>query len=66
MLSLESHPFDILIAKQHKIGNQPSLTMHQKYGSDVITGGAKNPQQFDDPDDDALDEMAKLLDEDDD
>ncbi|DAC59652.1 MAG TPA: hypothetical protein D7I07_01655 [Candidatus Poseidoniales archaeon] len=35
-------------------------------GADTLTGGAKNPQQFDEPDDDALDEMAKLLDEDDD
>ena len=42
------------------IDNAPKIA-----GSDVITGRAKNPQQFDDPDDDALDEIAKLLDEDD-
>ena len=30
-------------------------------GSDIIEGGAKNPEQFDEPDEDALDEMAKLL-----
>jgi len=30
-------------------------------GEDVIEGGAINPEQFDEPDDDALDEMAKLL-----
>ena len=43
------------------IDNAPKIA-----GSDIISGGSKNPQQFDDPDDDALDEMAKLLDEDDD
>ena len=35
-------------------------------GDDVLEGGARNPQQFEEPDDDALDEMAKLLGEDDD
>ncbi len=30
-------------------------------GDDELGGAAKNPQQFDDPDDEALDEMAKLL-----
>lgn len=35
-------------------------------GEDTLEGGARNPQQFDEPDDDALDEMAKLLGEDDD
>ena len=30
-------------------------------GADELGGAAKNPQQFDDPDDEALDEMAKLL-----
>ena len=35
-------------------------------GEDQLEGGARNPQQFDEPDDDALDEMAKLLGEDDD
>ena len=33
-------------------------------GSDVMDGAAKNPEQFDEPDDEALDEMAKLLGED--
>ena len=33
-------------------------------GDDILEGSAKNPEQFDEPDDDALDEMAKLLDED--
>ena len=35
-------------------------------GEDVIEGGARNPQQFEEPDDDALEEMAKLLGEDED
>jgi len=30
-------------------------------GQDVIEGGAINPEQFDEPDDDALDEMHDLL-----
>ena len=35
-------------------------------GDDELEGGARNPQQFDEPDEDALEEMAKLLGEDDD
>ena len=30
-------------------------------GEDLLEGAAKNPEQFDEPDDDALEEMAKLL-----
>lgn len=30
-------------------------------GQDVLEGGAINPEQFDEPDDDALDEMHELL-----
>ena len=30
-------------------------------GDDMMEGSAKNPEQFDEPDEDALDEMAKLL-----
>ncbi|MDP6200170.1 MAG: hypothetical protein QF531_05305 [Candidatus Poseidonia sp.] len=30
-------------------------------GEDVLEGGARHPQQFDEPDDEALEEMAKLL-----
>ena len=33
-------------------------------GDDVLKGGARNPQQFDEPDENALEEMAKLLGED--
>ena len=35
-------------------------------GDDMLEGGAKNPEQFEEPDDDALEEMAKLLGEDED
>ncbi len=34
-------------------------------GDDEMDGGAKNPEQFDEPDDDALEEMAELLGDDD-
>ncbi len=34
-------------------------------GEDVLDGGAKNPSQFDEPDEDALEEMADLLGEND-
>jgi len=30
-------------------------------GADILGGSAKNPEQFDEPDEDALDEMQKLL-----
>jgi hypothetical protein len=30
-------------------------------GDDTLEGGAKDPEQFDEPDDDALDEMGDLL-----
>ncbi len=33
-------------------------------GEDTLGGGAKNPSQFDEPDDEALEEMAELLGED--
>ena len=33
-------------------------------GNDVMDGGAKNPDQFNEPDEDALQEMADLLGED--
>ena len=33
-------------------------------GEDALEGGAKDPSQFDEPDDDALEEMAELLGED--
>ncbi|MDP6869689.1 MAG: hypothetical protein QGI21_02825 [Candidatus Poseidoniaceae archaeon] len=33
-------------------------------GDDVLEGAAKNPEQFDEPDEEALEEMAALLGED--
>ena len=33
-------------------------------GEDELEGGARHPQRFDEPDDEALEEMAKLLGED--
>lgn len=33
-------------------------------GEDTLQGGAKDPSQFDEPDEDALEEMAELLGED--
>jgi len=33
-------------------------------GEDTLEGGARHPQRFDEPDEEALDEMAKLLGED--
>ena len=33
-------------------------------GEDTLEGGARHPQRFDEPDDEALEEMAKLLGED--
>ncbi len=33
-------------------------------GEDTLEGGAKDPSQFDEPDEDALEEMAELLGED--
>ena len=35
-------------------------------GEDEISGSAQNPEQFDEPDEDAVQEMADLLGEDDD
>jgi len=32
-------------------------------GEDELEGGARNPQLFDEPDEEALEEMAKLLDD---
>lgn len=41
---------------QAKVDAAPAVA-----GEDMLEGSAKNPKQFDEPDDDALDEMAKLL-----
>ena len=56
------------IAKQARKNRISAVDSHAPKiaGSDKLPGGAKNPQQFDEPDDDALDEMGKLLGEDED
>ena len=56
------------IVKQAKENRNVSVEDHKPKvaGSDKLSGGAKNPQQFAEPDDDALEEMAKLLGENDD
>ncbi len=38
------------------VDNAPAIA-----GSDELSGGAKNPSQFDEPDDDALEQMADVL-----
>ena len=43
-----------------KAASEPAVA-----GEDVLDGAAKNPEQFDEPDEDALDEMADLLGEND-
>lgn len=56
-----------LIAKRAGENRQSMLedSAPKVAGEDVLEGGAKDPSQFDEPDDDALDEMAELLGEDD-
>ncbi len=39
-----------------RIQDEPAIA-----GQDELAGGAVNPAQFDEPDDDALDEMQQLL-----
>ena len=46
---------------QARVDSEPAIA-----GDDVLGGAAKNPEQFDEPDDEALEEMAKLLGEDED
>ena len=56
------------ITKQARENRLTSIDQHAPKiaGSDQLMGGAKNPQQFEEPDDDALEEMADLLGENDD
>lgn len=56
------------IIKQAKQNRDVSVKEHKPKvaGSDELSGGARNPQQFAEPDDDALEEMADLLGENDD
>ena len=56
------------ITKQARENRLTSIDQHAPKiaGSDELLGGAKNPEQFDEPDDDALEQMAELLGEDED
>tara|TARA_B100000965_G_C18934592_1_gene474509 strand:+ start:122 stop:313 length:192 start_codon:yes stop_codon:yes gene_type:complete len=46
--------------RENMIGNlAPKIA-----GEDELEGGARNPQRFDEPDEEALEEMAELLGED--
>ena len=56
-----------LIAKRAGENRQSMLedSAPKVAGEDVLEGGAKDPSQFHEPDDEALDEMAELLGEDD-
>ena len=56
------------ITKQARENRLTSIDQHAPKiaGSDELSGGAKNPEQFDEPDDDALEQMAELLGEDED
>ena len=51
------------ITKQARENRLTSIDQHATRiaGSDELSGRAKNPQQFDEPNDDALNEMAELL-----
>jgi uncharacterized membrane protein len=56
-----------VIAKRAGENRQSMLdaTAPKVAGEDELEGGAKNPSQFDEPDEEALEEMADLLGEDD-
>ena len=45
--------------RQRNIANSQDVPVIA--GQDVLDGAAKNPEQFEEPDDDALDEMQDLL-----
>lgn len=51
------------ITKQARENRLTSIDQHAPRiaGSDELSGRAKNPHQFDEPNDDALNEMAELL-----
>ena len=54
--------FIVRQAKQNRVSTLETNSA-KVAGDDERPGGAKNPQQFDDPDEDALEEMADLLDD---
>tara|TARA_Y100001980_G_C14321772_1_gene142241 strand:+ start:181 stop:432 length:252 start_codon:yes stop_codon:yes gene_type:complete len=53
----------IFVAMKAKKNRMDALKNHQPKvaGEDVLEGGARHPQRFDEPDDEALEEMAELL-----
>tara|TARA_Y100000766_G_C18455212_1_gene387917 strand:+ start:94 stop:345 length:252 start_codon:yes stop_codon:yes gene_type:complete len=56
----------IFIAVRARQNREEMLKNHgpKVAGEDALEGGARHPQRFDEPDDEALQEMAKLLGED--
>ena len=53
----------IFVAMKAKKNREDMLQKHQPKvaGEDEMEGGARHPQRFDEPDEEALEEMAKLL-----
>ena len=56
----------IFVAMRARKNRENMLKNHapKVAGEDTLEGGARHPQRFDEPDEDALQEMAKLLGED--
>jgi len=56
----------IFVAMRARKNRENMLKNHapKVAGEDTLEGGARHPQRFDEPDDEALEEMAKLLGED--
>ena len=55
----------IFVAMRARKNREDMLQKHQPKvaGDDELEGGARHPQRFDEPDEEALEEMAKLLEE---
>ena len=55
----------IFVAMRARKNREDTLQKHQPKvaGDDELEGGARHPQRFDEPDEEALEEMAKLLEE---
>ena len=56
----------IFVAMRARKNRENMLKNHapKVAGEDTLEGGARHPQRFDEPDEEALEEMAKLLGED--
>ena len=56
----------IFVAMRARKNRENMLKNHapRVAGEDTLEGGARHPQRFDEPDEEALEEMAKLLGED--